>query len=267
MNMVDQDRVLAPNWGWFRRIWMVVAVALFLLLVLLAVLGFAPGGRHCPAGACGSGASPVALPVAGDGIDVRAPELSLRGDNPVFLKPGEPYVEPGVVALDTIDGDVAVGSSGVVDEATPGRYTLTYTATDQAGNSATLTRQVIVEAPEPIIPAAAPGAALVASLPQARLYFALGLAELPADALQTLSPVIEHLSASPEAGVVISGFHDASGNAQVNEVLAKARAEAVRDLLVGAGIDVGRIELEKPHLTEGSGNADEARRVEVRVRR
>jgi outer membrane protein OmpA-like peptidoglycan-associated protein len=65
--------------------------------------------------------------------------------------------------------------------------------------------------------------------------------------------------------VAISGFHDTSGNQRTNEELAKNRAVAVRDALKAAGLDEARIEMRKPEVTTGGGNADQARRVEVTV--
>ena len=66
-----------------------------------------------------------------------------------------------------------------------------------------------------------------------------------------------------EAGV--SGFHDASGDAAANEALAKQRAEAIQQWLVVNGVAAERITLDKPAQTTGSGDADEARHVDVRL--
>ena len=62
---------------------------------------------------------------------------------------------------------------------------------------------------------------------------------------------------------MISGFHDATGDAAFNAELAKQRAVAVQNTLVGAGVAETSIELKKPEQTMGSGNNAEARRVEV----
>jgi outer membrane protein OmpA-like peptidoglycan-associated protein len=65
---------------------------------------------------------------------------------------------------------------------------------------------------------------------------------------------------------VISGFHDASGDAAVNSELSKKRAEAVRDALVAHGIASGRLDLEKPAVSTGGVAGDpEGRRVEVAI--
>jgi outer membrane protein OmpA-like peptidoglycan-associated protein len=97
----------------------------------------------------------------------------------------------------------------------------------------------------------------------ARLYFELGKAELPADALTQLTPLITAARDNSAAHWVISGFHDASGDAAANAELAKQRAFAVRDLLVTAGVSTQSIELSKPAVTMGGTDPREARRVDV----
>jgi outer membrane protein OmpA-like peptidoglycan-associated protein len=119
--------------------------------------------------------------------------------------------------------------------------------------------------PQPVEPAPADAAPL-AGAPSATLYFEVGSAELPADSTGGLEPVIAYLKANPSTTAVVSGYHDPSGDTATNEELAKSRALAVQIALEGAGVDVGRIELEKPVVTTGSGSPDDARRVEVTVR-
>jgi outer membrane protein OmpA-like peptidoglycan-associated protein len=102
--------------------------------------------------------------------------------------------------------------------------------------------------------------------PMARLYFELGKAELPADALTQLAPLISAARDSKSARWVISGFHDASGDAAANAELAKQRAFAVRDLLVTAGVSAQAVELSKPAVTMGGADPREARRVDVTLR-
>ncbi len=77
-------------------------------------------------------------------VDVTAPVITVSGSNPLYLPVGATFVEPGVNALDAIDGDIDVQTSGTVDTAARGTYILTYTATDAAGNTATATREVVV---------------------------------------------------------------------------------------------------------------------------
>jgi K(+)-stimulated pyrophosphate-energized sodium pump len=126
------------------------------------------------------------------------------------------------------------------------------------------------EAAKPAPLAAAPAPAAVAPAPAApaaaKLFFATGSAELPADGAKTLEAIVAYVKANAGAKLAISGFHDTTGNAALNEELAKNRAKAVREALKGAGVAEDRIEMRKPEVTTGSGSADEARRVEVSVK-
>lgn len=110
-----------------------------------------------------------------------------------------------------------------------------------------------IEAPEPV------GEAL------ARIYFAVGSAEPGADLADAVARAQAALSATPDAIVLLSGFHDPSGDALRNAELAKARAMAVRDALLTAGVEAERVRLRKPETTAVDGPPEEARRVEIRV--
>jgi hypothetical protein len=76
--------------------------------------------------------------------DLDAPIITLDGNTLVSLDVGSTYVESGAFAQDDVDGGVTVVMSGAVDTNTPGTYTITYTATDSAGNVTTTTRTVTV---------------------------------------------------------------------------------------------------------------------------
>lgn len=96
-----------------------------------------------------------------------------------------------------------------------------------------------------------------------KFYFAVGQADLAPGAVDALAEAI----AAAQAGkaLAISGFHDATGSLDTNEELAKRRAQAVRDVLAGAGVKPENLQLRKPEVTTGSGNNAEARRVEVSI--
>lgn len=94
-----------------------------------------------------------------------------------------------------------------------------------------------------------------------KFYFASGKADLAAGASEALTDVVKGAQAGRK--LVISGFHDATGNAAQNAELAKQRALAVRDALTAAGVAQGQIELKKPEQITGSGPNAEARRVEI----
>lgn len=110
------------------------------------------------------------------------------------------------------------------------------------------------------------GASAALTLPMlAKLYFATDAAALSDEAQAAVRAASEAAKAHPAAKIAVSGFHDKTGDADHNANLAKQRAQAVRDALAAAGVDVSRIDLRKPELTEGGGDDREARRVEVRI--
>lgn len=94
-------------------------------------------------------------------------------------------------------------------------------------------------------------------------YFAVGSAELAPGAAEALKDVVDAVAAGRRA--VLSGFTDPTGDAALNEELAKQRAFAVRDALVSLGVPQERVELERPVSYTGTGSLAEARRVEVRL--
>ena len=102
-----------------------------------------------------------------------------------------------------------------------------------------------------------------ADAPAATLNFDLGKADLPGGSDATLKAVADAVKAKPDTKVQISGFTDTSGDAKMNDELAKSRAQAVRDALVKAGVPEGSIALVKPDARMTAGNPDQARRVEV----
>jgi hypothetical protein len=80
-----------------------------------------------------------------DGI---GPVISIIGDNPLNLNVADTYTELGATATDLIDGNRTVTPSGTVNTAVANTYTITYNASDVAGNAGTpVTRTVVVAAP------------------------------------------------------------------------------------------------------------------------
>ena len=83
--------------------------------------------------------------------DETAPGITLIGGN-VTQAEGTPYVEEGAECIDARDGTLVAHPSGNVDIHTVGTYTVEYTCTDAAGNSASKTRTVtITDGTPPII--------------------------------------------------------------------------------------------------------------------
>ncbi|MBL8286492.1 MAG: sodium-translocating pyrophosphatase [Rubrivivax sp.] len=109
--------------------------------------------------------------------------------------------------------------------------------------------------------AAADGASVTVENGVVKFFFASGKADLAAGAQQALADIVKGVAAGKKA--VISGFADATGNAEQNAELAKQRAFAVRDALKAQGVAEDKIELKKPEQVTGSGDPAQARRVEV----
>jgi outer membrane protein OmpA-like peptidoglycan-associated protein len=120
-------------------------------------------------------------------------------------------------------------------------------------------------AAEAAAPVAAAGdeASVVIENGVVKFYFASGKSDLASGAMAALGDAIA--AAKGGKRLVLSGFHDASGDPVQNAELAKKRAISVRDALVGAGVAESAVELKKPEEAVGSGNAAEARRVEVMI--
>lgn len=83
-----------------------------------------------------------------------------------------------------------------------------------------------------------------------RVFFGAGSAELGARAHQVLAGQAEWLKRQPELIVTIEGHADDPGPAEENLRLANARAEAVRQRLIGEGVNPARI------AVQAAGNTD-----------
>ena len=80
------------------------------------------------------------------------PVITIEGANPATVELGDTYSDPGASAMDAFHGSTAVTASGSVDTSKVGSYTITYTATDLDGNSATATRTVnVVDTTAPVV--------------------------------------------------------------------------------------------------------------------
>lgn len=99
----------------------------------------------------------------------------------------------------------------------------------------------------------------------ARIYFEINSAELPAEAGGAIETIKERAMVVANLNVLISGYHDPSGDPVQNAELAKQRAEAARDALIAAGVPAERIILRKPEVIAGNEDLQEARRVDLRL--
>ncbi len=95
-------------------------------------------------------------------------------------------------------------------------------------------------------------------------YFATAKADLADGSSPALAEIVKATQGGRTA--LVSGYHDASGDAARNAELARQRAQAVAGALRAAGAPADRIELAKPAQTRADGPPAEARRVEVTLR-
>lgn len=139
--------------------------------------------------------------------------------------------------------------------------------TGRAATPEVLQSQTANPVPAQLAPAVAQAASDAASVKveqgMVKFYFASGKADLAAGAGEAMADLVKGAQAGRK--LVISGFHDATGDATKNAELAKQRALAVREALKAAGVADAQIELKKPEqVSQGVSNA-EARRVEIRL--
>jgi hypothetical protein len=85
-------------------------------------------------------------------VDTIAPVITVLGTNPATVEYGSDYVDAGATATDLRDGAVTVVSTSLSSTTVMGEQTITYTATDAAGNSSTATRTInVVDTTGPVI--------------------------------------------------------------------------------------------------------------------
>jgi OmpA-OmpF porin, OOP family len=137
------------------------------------------------------------------------------------------------------------------------------------------------EAPEQMAAAAATGSAsalqavltgdteLPATIPLDQIHFASGSSALLNE--EALDDMATALKTHEAAKVRLEGFADTTGNAEMNERLAQARAQSVKDYLVAGGVSPQSIEAvgratDRPVASNDSANGRaDNRRVEMTV--
>ena len=115
-------------------------------------------------------------------------------------------------------------------------------------------------APTAAVATAGDAASVVIENEKVIFYFASGKAEPHADGAGALARIVDGVKAGKKAA--ISGYVDSTGSAAANAEIAKQRALAVRDLLMGLGVAEDQVELQKPADIQ-AGSGAQARRVEV----
>ena len=97
------------------------------------------------------------------------------------------------------------------------------------------------------------------------IYFEISSAGLPAESGGAIQIVKERATAAPKLNVLVSGYHDPSGNPEQNAELARQRALATKLALMATGVPAGRIFLRKPQVIPGDADLQEARRVDIHL--
>lgn len=80
-------------------------------------------------------------------VDATKPVITLLGSSPMTVKRYSTFTDPGATANDNLEGNITsrIVASGTVNTKVVGTYKRTYTVTDWAGNTATMTRTVYVK--------------------------------------------------------------------------------------------------------------------------
>jgi len=126
--------------------------------------------------------------------DTTPPVITLNGANPMTVAQNGTFTDPGTTATDNVDGTDSVTTSGSVNTATLGTYTLTYTSTDKAGNTASVTRTVYVtDQTPPVISAISSG------IPASSTTTITWTTNEPATSIVNYGTTVSYVSASSSA--------------------------------------------------------------------
>ena len=82
--------------------------------------------------------------------DTTAPAITLTGSSPVTINVDDAYADAGATCTDDTDGSISPTFASTVDTSAPGNYTVTYSCTDSAGNSAAEVIRIITILDTPV---------------------------------------------------------------------------------------------------------------------
>jgi hypothetical protein len=115
---------------------------------------FALGLTACGGGGGGSSApAPTPTPTP----DTTSPTISVTGGTSITVNQGDSFTNPSATVTDNRDTGLTAEVSGTVDTSTPDTYTLTYSATDNSGNTrsvdfvVTVVASVVQDTEKPLI--------------------------------------------------------------------------------------------------------------------
>jgi len=73
------------------------------------------------------------------------------------------------------------------------------------------------------------------------LLFDVNSAIIKPGALDGLTQVADVLNRYPETTIIVKGYTDSTGTEAYNQELSERRAKSVANLMIGKGVDVGRV--------------------------
>lgn len=101
--------------------------------------------------------------------------------------------------------------------------------------------------------------------PRRVVFFNADSAALDEDARRVIASAAQAAQRNPNAPVRVAGFAGVRGGQQFNQSLSEARAQAVRDSLVAAGVAAGRIQVVGRGPVQPDLMLVESRRVEIEL--
>jgi len=178
--------------------------------------------------------------------DTIHPVITINGLNPVNITVGTTYIDAGAVAVDAVDGSVAVVATGSVNTKKAGTYTITYTAADKAGNKATATRTVNVVKPVLTTITVSPSSITVSR-----------------KSTQTFTAIAKDQLGNPMKGIVISWSSKVRSIGTVNPVTAitGTNGQATTKLTASASKTGQTIVTARSGTISGGGTVSEAETI------
>jgi outer membrane protein OmpA-like peptidoglycan-associated protein len=101
---------------------------------------------------------------------------------------------------------------------------------------------------------------------QGDVLFRTGSAEIPAETQHEIKVLAGMLAKSPALNVKLDGYADPRGSEELNLKLSEARANAVRDLLLAAGVPESSLEINAYGKTQSVAEDSDGYALERRVR-
>jgi outer membrane protein OmpA-like peptidoglycan-associated protein len=101
---------------------------------------------------------------------------------------------------------------------------------------------------------------------QGDVFFRTGSAEISTDLAHQIQVLAQALTKAPELKVRIDGYADPRGTDEENLKLSQARADAVRDLLLSAGVNADSLEVNAYGKSQSTAQDSDGYAMERRVR-